>query len=364
MKLLAKIRRKDLSKEVVLVRVDFNVEPTGDSLRLRSALPTVKYLLDKNARVVLLSHKGRPAGCDESLTLRDAGVEFGRILGRPVQFLTGFDFQNLKREIQKSSSGTVMLLENLRFNPGEEKNDRGFANQLASLGTMFVNDAFAVSHRANASVAAITEFLPSYAGLRFSEEITILARVMKRPAHPLIIIIGGAKAADKLGMIDYFWEKADWFILGGGPANTVLKAKGVDIQSSIHDADNLEFAKKLARSEKMLTPHDWISGDRKILDIGPSSVRRFGQLIAEAKTIIWNGPMGQFEDPRYRAGSAGIAAAIAKSGAFSVVGGGETVELITELGLEKKFSFLSTGGGAMLQFLAGKKLPGLEALNS
>ncbi len=353
MKFLSELKNSDLSKEVVLLRVDLNVERPEGSLRLRAIAPTLKFLLERGARITILSHKGRPAGANPAFSLESYAAHISEKIGERVVFAPDADHLPDAR---------VVLLENLRFDAREEKNDPEFAKQLALLGTMYVNDAFAVSHRANASVAAITGFLPSYAGLLFEKEYDSLSRVMAKSEHPLIFVIGGAKIGDKLGVIEKFWDKADFFLLGGGPANTVLKAKGVDIQNSIYDENLMDFANQLAASGKVIAPQDWEVGDRRISDIGPSSTRRFGEYIAGAKAVVWNGPMGQYEDPRFRAGSEGIARAIAESGAYSVVGGGETTELIISLGLEDKFSFVSTAGGAMLEFLAGKDLPGVTAL--
>jgi len=354
MNYLSQLTEKDFSKETVLVRVDLNVERLADSLRLRAIIPTLKFLLERGATIIILSHRGRPAGVDSALTLAPHAAYISEKIGERVEFAPNMD--NLPE-------GRVLLLENLRFDPREEKDDNEFARKLASLGTMYVNDAFAVSHRANASVVAIAGFLPSYAGLLFEKEYNALSKVMAGAEHPLIFVIAGAKIADKLGVIERFWDRADLFLLGGGPANTVLKAKGVDIQNSIYDEGLLDFASKLAGSDKVIVPQDWEVGDHRILDIGPSSLRRFSEYISRAKTVVWNGPMGLYEDPRFKAGSEGVARAIAESGAYSIVGGGETTELVIRLGLENKFSFVSTAGGAMLEFLSGKDLPGIEVLN-
>lgn len=353
MKFLSELKDKDLSKEIVLLRVDLNVRRAEDSLRLRAIIPTIKFILERGGRVIILSHKGRPKDIDPEMSLAPYADYIAAKIGEPVIFAL---------DVRHLPEGRVLLLENLRFNPDEEKNDPNFAKTLADLGTMYANDAFAVSHRANASVAAITEFLPAYAGLLFEKEYNALSKVMENPERPLVFIIGGAKIADKLGVIERFWDKADAFLLGGGPANTVLKAKGVDIQNSIYDENLMDFASRLAASDKVVVPQDWEVGDHKILDIGPSSVRKFAGHISVAKTIVWNGPLGLYEDPRFRAGSEGIARAMAEGSAYTVVGGGETTELVASLGLEDKFSFVSTAGGAMLEFLAGKDLPGIEAL--
>lgn len=354
MRFLSQLNDKDFSGEKVILRVDLNVERVEDSLRLRAIIPTIQFLLERGARVIILSHRGRPKGVEAALSLEPCAKYISEKISQSVAFAQSFE---------SVLDAKIVLVENLRFDEREEKNDRRFAKKISELGTMYVNDALAVSHRANASVVAITEFLPSYAGLLFEKEYRALSGLLEKPAHPLVLVIGGAKVADKLGVIERFWDKADAFLLGGGPANTVLKAKGVDIQNSIYDKDLMDFAAKLAISKKVFAPQDWEVGDRRILDIGPSSVRRFAEQIATAKTVVWNGPLGLYEDPNFRAGSEGVARAIVESGAYSVVGGGETTELIAGLGLEDKFSFVSTAGGAMLEFLAGKVLPGVEALS-
>lgn len=353
MKFLSQIGRNDLSKEVALVRVDLNVEKIENSLRLKSVIPTIKFLRDRGASVLLLSHRGRPNGIDLGLSLEEYTKYISEKMGEPVDFFRNFSLITDSR---------LALLENLRFDPREDNNDLSFAKELAGLGTMYVNDAFAVSHRANASISALAGLLPSYAGLLFEKEYSALSKVMNNPPRPLIFIIGGAKTKDKLSVIKYFWDKADAFLLGGGPANTILKAKGVDVQDSLFDASLLEEAKELLKSDKIVTPQDWVVDMRRISDIGPSSIRRFAEYINQAKTIVWSGPLGHFEDPKFKIGSEGVARAISESNAFTVVGGGETTELVMALGLENKISFLSTAGGAMLEFLAGNKLPGVAAL--
>ena len=267
--------------------------------------------------------------------------------------------------IEKAPTGSVFLLENLRFLPGEEKNDPKLAKALASLADFYVNDAFAVSHRADASISAITKFLPSYAGMELENEIKFLSHVMTKPRHPLVIILGGAKASDKLGVIAYFKKRADAFLLGGGPANTILEARGVDIKKSIEDSDPKDAAsvKKIAAYSTVVIPHDFVWGNSMILDLGPKTVRTFERKVAAAKTILWSGPIGMIDRKPYDRGSIKLARAIAKNKkVFSVAGGGETVMFLKKIHLDKKFSFISTGGGAMMDFLAGEKLPGLTAL--
>ncbi len=262
---------------------------------------------------------------------------------------------------------SIFLLENLRFLPGEEKNDPKLAKQLASLADFYVNDAFAVSHRADASVAAITQFLPSYAGLELEKEITFLSHAMGRPKKPFVFIVGGAKAADKLSVIKYFKNKVDWFLLGGGPANTILAMRGMDIKKSIKDEERGSAAvgalKKIVSYKNILLPLDFQWSHDAILDIGPKTAGAFAAKIAQARTVIWSGPISFIGKKKYERGSLQLARAIAKNRrAFSIAGGGETVMFLKKVRLDKKFSFISTGGGAMLDYLAGEKLAGIEAL--
>jgi 3-phosphoglycerate kinase len=359
-------KAKDIAG-VALLRLDFNTE---DDWRMRAVLPTIKFLLKHSAKVVIISHRGRPAGADKKFSLRPNARQLERLLGgRKVIFIPTFDFARARAVIARAPRGSIILLENLRFAPGEEKNDVRFARELASLGDFYVNDAFAVSHRANASVAAITKFLPSYAGLELEIEITSLSRAMRRPLHPLVFIAGGAKAEDKLEVIKYFHARADWLLLGGGPANTILSLRGVDVKKSVRDtnASDLREMRLLSRSRKVLIPVDFRWHGDFIWDIGPKTVAEFSKKIATARTILWSGPLGLIEKPAYARGSIAIARAVARAtakprGAFSISGGGETVMFLKKYHLDKKFSFISTGGGAMIDFLAGKKLPGIVAL--
>ena len=372
-------KKKDL-RGVALVRLDFNTK-AGD-WRLEAIMPTLRLLARTARAVVIVSHRGRPearplawwqkkAGrkslptADQKLSLRQDAEDLSCRLERDVIFVPHFDLPNIKALITESPRGSVFLLENIRFVKEEEKNDMQFAKKLARLGDYYVNDAFAVSHRAEASVTAITKFLPSYAGLELEEEIKHLSRVMERPVRPLVAIFGGAKAADKLGVLQLFEKKAKWILLGGGCANTVLALRGMDVKKSLRDVDvkDLRVLRPLAARHNVIAPTDYIWSDEKILDIGPLSIKDFSRMIAGARTIVWSGPLGMTDDVRYQKGTLAVARAVAKNQkAFSVVGGGETVEFLKQHKLDKKFGFISTGGGAMLDFLAGEKLPGLEAL--
>ncbi len=368
MRFLSKIAKQDLSREICILRVDFNVENWQDSLRIQASIPTIKCLLDRRARVIILSHRGRHKEADNiapdpSLTLSACIPVLSRELSTAINFLEGFDFPDMREKISRALPGSVFLLENLRFHKGEEKNDAKFARELASLGTLYVNDAFAVSHRKNASIVGITKYMPSYAGLLFEKEVAVLSEIMRAKKHPLVVILGGGKTDDKLGVLKNLWRVADFFLLGGGPGNTALKAGGVNVGDSVHDARLAKTMKKTLIDKKVIVPVDWIFEENKILDIGLETIENFKKYIGRARMIIWNGPLGLFEDAKYAVGSNAVAEAIAQSRAFSVIGGGETTQLVLSLHLQNKFSHLSTGGGAMLEFLAGKKLPGIIALN-
>jgi 3-phosphoglycerate kinase len=354
--------KKNELRGTVLLRLDFNTE---DDWRMKATLPTVKFLLKTSSRIVIVSHHGRPVGVDKKLSLKKNAVTLSKWLGKKVIFVPHFDFANIKTQIEASPRGSVFLLENLRFNPGEEKNDPKFAKQLASLADFYVNDSFAVDHRANASLVAVTNFLPSFAGLELEREITSLSRAIKNPKHPIVFVAGGAKAADKLEAITYFKNKADCFLLGGGPANTILSLGGMDIKKSIRDTDpaDVKEMKSFTKLKKVVVPVDFRWHGEYIWDIGPETEKLFAKKIAAAKTIIWTGPLGFIEKPAFARGSIAVAKAIGKNRkAFSLTGGGETVMFLKKYKLDKKISFISTGGGAMIDFLAGKKLPGIAAL--
>lgn len=345
-----------------LLRLDFNTE---DDWRMRAVLPTIRFLLKTSPRIIIVSHRGRPEGVDKKFSLKRNAAALGDMLGRPVVFIGNFRFSEIERTVAKSPRGSVFLLENLRFNPGEEKNDAKFAKQLASLADFYVNDAFAVSHRANASVAAITKFLPSYAGLELEREIGFLSQVMKRPKRPFVFVVGGAKAEDKLDAVKFFKNKADWFLLGGALANTILNIRGMDVKKSVRakDPGAVRAIAAFSKLKKVLIPIDFRWGGDFLWDIGPKTTAQFVNKIAAAKTIFWSGPLGLIEKPAYAHGSLAVAKAIAKNRrALSVTGGGETVMFLKKYHLDKKFTFISTGGGAMIDFLAGKKLPGIAAL--
>ncbi|MFH0890872.1 MAG: phosphoglycerate kinase [Candidatus Liptonbacteria bacterium] len=360
--------------KTALVRVDLNIDPDGaaDNLRIDAVIPTIQLLLKHKVRVVLLSHRGRPKGIDAKFSLQPFADILFKKLGAPVIFIQNPDFRIIKRQLQWSSR-KIFLLENLRFSAGEEENDETFARALAELGDCYVNDAFAVSHRAHASVAAITKFLPSYGGLCLEKELSSLDYVMKKPPRPFTLILGGAKVGDKLPVLDHFVKRVDYILLGSGPACTFFAAQGLPVGHSIVDRDSIPVVKKLLKSKKIMIPDDVSMVEHKILDIGPRAVEAYAALIKKSRTILWNGPMGMFEKEEFAFGTrevwkAVLAFAKAHPRSRVVVGGGET---IASAKLISNFEFLisnlrnvliSTGGGAMLEYLSGKELPGIKAL--
>lgn len=372
MKYLSEAASKNL-KGTAILRLDFNTE---DTWRMAAALPTARFLLKRADKIVILSHKGRPAGVRltgseprggdaERLSLKNDSASLEDMLRHDVIFVPHFRFADIRKAVAAAPRGSIFLLENTRFLPGEEKNSPTLGKEFASLGNYFVNEAFAVSHRANASVVAITKYLPAYAGLELQKEVKNLGGILKSPSHPFVIILGGGKAADKLEVLAEFKNKADWFLLGGAPANTVLEMRGVEVDGSLRDTDakDLKTLAPFAKSNKVLAPADWRKNGSKILDIGPKTAREYARIISAAKTILWAGPVGFIEKPAFAKGNLAVAKAVAANRkANSVTGGGETVMFLKKYKLDIKFAFISTGGGAMLEFLAGKKLPGLEAL--
>jgi len=362
MKYLRTAAPRAIKEKTVLLRLDFNTE---DEWRMQASLKTIRFLLKFKAKIVILSHRGRPKGADQKLTLGKDARNLASLLGRKVQFIPHFRFAEIGKSAAQAPPGSVFLLENLRFLRGEEVNERGLARKFAKLGDAYVNDAFAVSHRANASVAAITRYIRSYAGLELEREIEALSRVLRHPERPLVVILGGGKVHDKLGVLDNFRRKTDYFLVGGAAANTLLLLRGMDVKESLVDRNALDLKKfrSVLGYKNLVLPIDYKFAERKILDIGGNSVQSFIAKIKEARTIIWSGPLGLIESPPYDRATFEVAKAVtANRRAFSVVGGGETVMFLKKHGLDRKMSFVSTGGGAMLDFLAGEKLPGIEAL--
>ncbi|MEY4731355.1 MAG: hypothetical protein RL681_301 [Candidatus Parcubacteria bacterium] len=361
MKYLSKAKPRDIAG-TALLRLDFNTE---DEWRMEASLPTVRFLMKHAAKIVIVSHRGRPEGYDKKFSLERDAKRLSRYLRKPVQFVNNTHFADISMAVARAPRRSVLLLENLRFWPGEGTNDDSFAHSLAGLANYYVNDAFAVAHRTAASVVAVTEHLPSYVGFGLENEIKHLSQLSEHPKKPFVVVLGGGKAHDKLGVIRYFRRRADWFLLGGTAANTVMKLRGVNVKKSIIDTDahDTPFLRSAAHDKHVLTPVDWKIKRAMILDIGPKTVKLFTEKIRSAKTILWSGPMGLIEDAKFRKGNLALAKAVAANrGVFSVTGGGETVMFLKKYKLDRKFSFISTGGGAMLDFLAGESLPGIEAL--
>ncbi|MBI5732354.1 phosphoglycerate kinase [Candidatus Jorgensenbacteria bacterium] len=392
-KYLSKLNLRKYSGKICLLRIDLNIEPGQEksTIRIDAVLPTIRSLLRHKTKVVLLSHRGRPVLKPEkslkglksdwtfNKTNRDLSLKlFARIfrqkLGLPLHFISyEHSWLTHPKEFIKSQKAKVFLLENLRFYRGEETNDSRFAQFLSKWGDFYVNDAFAVSHRKNASVAVITRYMPSYAGLLLEQEIKNLNRAMKGYHHPFTIIIGGAKIADKLDVLKYFWRKADCFLLGGGPANTFFAAQGLPTGDSTVDLKAVSTIKKFLEFSKIMLPADVkiFSHKRKhqILDIGANTIREWSTVIGRSKTIIWSGPVGRFKQKGFEKGTRAIwqgIAVAARRGATVIVGGGETTSSLSLLRGYKfvlpKNVFVSTGGGAMLEYLSGKNMPGIEAL--
>ncbi|MDP9320959.1 MAG: phosphoglycerate kinase [Chloroflexota bacterium] len=360
----------------VLVRVDFNVPietppdmpaVVADDTRIRAALPTIKALQKMGAMIALCSHLGRPKGPDRKLSLALVAHRTAELLGVPVPMAPDCVGPETKQQVRELRPGQVLMLENVRFHPDEERNDPAFAKALAEGFDAYVNDAFGAAHRAHASTEGVARLLPAYAGLLLDREVRVLGSLLASPARPFIAIIGGAKVSSKIDVLKSLVAKADVLAIGGGMANTFLAATGTDIKASLSEPDREADARAIlaaaaARGTEVLLPVDmrW-SGD-KILDIGEETEREFAAHIADAKTVFWNGPMGVFEQPDYAHGTQAIARAMADSDAITVVGGGESVQAVEQLGLADKMTHVSTGGGAALELLEGKKLPGVEAI--
>jgi phosphoglycerate kinase len=360
----------------------------SDDTRIRAALPTINYLADRGARVILTSHLGRPDGqVKEKLRLNPVAQRLSDLLGREVVKADTAVGPEALAAVEALRDGDILLLENIRFYPGEEANAPEFSKELASLAEIYVNDAFGTAHRAHASTAGVADYLPAYAGMLMEKEISMMGKVLTSPEMPFVAIIGGAKVSDKIAVIRNLLDKVNTLIIGGGMANTFLAAQGLEMGDSKVEADKLELARELTelareKGVELLLPEDLVVADRfaadaahqiipttnsvpggwMALDIGPLSRERFSAAIAKAATVVWNGPMGVFEFAAFAGGTDSVAAALADSPAFSVVGGGDSAAALEKLGRAQAVNHISTGGGASLEFLEGKTLPGINIL--
>jgi phosphoglycerate kinase len=388
------VRDIDVGGKRVLVRADFNVpldEASGaitDDSRIRATLPTIKYLIERKARIILCSHLGRPGGkVVEKLRLAPVARRLSELLGQKVEVAPHFSIgPEVEKEVEKLKGGEVLLLENLRFQPEESENVPAFAQALAGLADIYVNDAFGASHRVHASIVGVANYLPAVAGLLLEKEINVLEDILAKPAHPFAELAGGAKVSDKIAVFENTLDKVDCLLIGGGMAATFLKAKSYEVGSSLVEDDKLDFAARLLkdaaeRGVRLLLPVDVVIADKvsaeaevrvvpveeivpnwEIVDIGPKTITNFSEELRHCKTVFWNGPMGVYEIAKFARGTQAMAELLASLKATTVVGGGSTAEVVTAMKLADKMTFVSTGGGASLRFLGGKKLPGVEVL--
>ncbi|MEE1038181.1 MAG: phosphoglycerate kinase [Eubacterium sp.] len=387
------VRDIDVKGRKVIVRCDFNVPMKDgaitDDVRITAALPTINYLVEEGAKVIIMSHMGRPKGePNMEYTLAPVAKRLGEHIGQEVVFVSSETVVDdaVKAAAADLKEGQVMLLENTRFRKEETKNEENFSKELAELAEIFVNDAFGTAHRAHCSTAGVADYLPAVSGFLIEKEVKYLGSAVETPERPLLAIMGGAKVSDKIQLIENLLNKVDVLLVGGGMAYTFFKAKGYEIGTSLLDAESIDLAKKLmddaeAKGVKMLIPvdtvcakefsndservvvdSDAIPADMMGMDIGPKTVALFAEEVAKAKTIVWNGPMGVFEMPNFAAGTLGVANALAESDAITVIGGGDSAAAVGQFGLGDKMTHISTGGGASMEYLEGKVLPGIAVL--
>jgi len=380
----------DVEGKKVIVRVDFNVPikegKITDDTRITAALPTINYLLDHGAAVILMSHLGRPKTKEDlQYSLKPVAEHLATLVNVPVKFASDCRGEIAQAASAELKPGEILVLENTRFYPEESKNDLEMSRDLASLADLYVNDAFGSAHRAHSSTAGIADFLPAAAGFLMEKEIKYLGNAIAEPVRPFVAILGGAKISDKIGVINNLLKTADKILIGGGMANTFLKAQGYEMADSLVEAEVLDTAKDLLSraNDKIVLPIDMVLANAfdaeaemetmalgdvpvgwRVLDIGPLTVQLFGDVILAAGTVVWNGPMGVFEFPRFAEGTFGVARAVANSDAVSIIGGGDSVSAINQSGLSDKITHISTGGGASLEMLEGLELPGLAVLNN
>ena len=384
----------DVAGKKVIVRVDFNVplDANGritDDKRIVGALPTIKYLVDKGAKTILVSHLGRPKdGFEDKFSMKPTAFRLGELLGKNVVMAKDVIGEDAKAKAAALQSGEVLMLENVRFHKEETKNNADFAKELASMAEIFVNDAFGTAHRAHASTAGLADYLPAVCGFLIKKEIEIMGKALANPARPFVAILGGAKVSDKIAVIENLIDKVNTLIVGGGMAYTFLKAKGYNIGTSICEEDKIELAKSLMEkaaakgvdlllpvdnaiaqefnndSEKQIVASDAMPDGWMGMDIGPATIETYASAIKNAKTVIWNGPMGVFEFSNFATGTKEVAKALAESGSISIVGGGDSAAAVEQLGFADKITHISTGGGASLEYLEGKVLPGIDVLMS
>jgi phosphoglycerate kinase len=383
------VRDIDVAGKKVLLRADLNVPLENglvtDDTRIKESLPTIKYLMEQGAKVIVCSHLGRPKGVEPELSLAPVAGRMSNLLGEEVLFADDCVGPEAERAVH-SMGHHVLLLENLRFHPEEEKNDPAFAEELASLASIFVNDAFGAAHRAHASTEGVTHFLPSVAGFLMEKEVRYLSALVADPPKPFAAVVGGAKVSSKIPAIEHLLPKIDMLLVGGGMANTFLKATGIDVQMSLVEDEHVEAAKGIIERAKSAgvavhLPVDVIAASKfaedaealtrkvreiprgyMVLDIGPETVKAYSEALKKAKAVVWNGPMGVFEMKKFSNGSFALARAIANLDATTVVGGGETAAVVAQAGLQTRFTHVSTGGGASLEMLEGRELPGVAAL--